>query len=57
MEKIELGIAYAIWSAIGTTIVTLVGIVYFGEDYDWQKIACLLLIVMGVAGLNLRDEH
>jgi len=55
LAKIEVGIAYAVWSAIGTTIVTTVGIVVFRESCDLWKISCLVLILAGVVGLNLRE--
>jgi small multidrug resistance pump len=54
LAKIEVGVAYAIWSALGSLVVSTVGIVFFGESCDASKLACLLLIVIGVVGLNLR---
>lgn len=55
LAKIEVGIAYAIWSAMGTLIISCVGIVFFGESCDAAKLTCLFLIVTGVVGLNLRN--
>ena len=57
LAKIEVGIAYAVWSALGTAIVTTAGIVLFGESCDSIKLGCLLLIMAGVVGLNLREGH
>lgn len=57
LAKIEVGIAYAVWSALGTAIVTTIGIVLFGESCDSVKLGCLLLIMVGVVGLNLRESH
>jgi multidrug transporter EmrE-like cation transporter len=54
LARIEVGVAYAIWSALGSLVVSTVGIVFFGESCDPGKLACLLLIVVGVVGLNLR---
>jgi len=54
LAKIEVGIAYAVWSAWGTILVTAVGIVFFRESCDLVKLSCLALIVAGVVGLNLR---
>eukprot|EP00527_Entomoneis_sp_CCMP2396_P008525 CAMPEP_0198151476 /NCGR_PEP_ID=MMETSP1443-20131203/55674_1 /TAXON_ID=186043 /ORGANISM="Entomoneis sp., Strain CCMP2396" /LENGTH=233 /DNA_ID=CAMNT_0043817149 /DNA_START=98 /DNA_END=799 /DNA_ORIENTATION=- len=53
MDKIDLGIAYAVWSALGTAVLTAVGIICFDEAYNVTKLFCLSLIVLGVVGLNL----
>lgn len=57
LSKIEVGIAYAVWSALGTLVVTYIGIVCFGESFDLYKLLCLALIVVGVIGLNIREDH
>ena len=56
LAKIEVGIAYAVWSALGTLVVAYIGIVSFGESINLFKIVCLALIVFGVVGLNLADD-
>ena len=53
LAKIEVGIAYACWSALGTLIVSTVGIMFFGESADKTKLFCLAMITAGVVGLNL----
>jgi multidrug transporter EmrE-like cation transporter len=57
LAQIEVGIAYSLWGALGTLVVTTVGIVCFGESYDKHKLICLAMIMAGVIGLNLRDTH
>lgn len=57
LAKIEVGIAYAAWAALGTAFVTVSGILFFQEDCDAVKVACLFMILAGVVGLNLRDSH
>jgi multidrug transporter EmrE-like cation transporter len=57
LAQIEVGIAYACWAALGTAIVSTAGIVFFGESCDSIKLVCLLMIMAGVVGLNLRDSH
>lgn len=57
IEKIDLGLAYAVWSALGTLALTTVGIIFFEESYDNVKLGCLLMIILGVVGLNLREGH
>jgi len=54
LAKIDVSVAYALWSAVGTIVVTTAGVVWFGESVDAFKLACLALIIVGVVGLNLR---
>lgn len=53
LRQIEVGVAYAIWSGVGTALIALVGIFYFQESLSWLKSLSLLLIIAGVIGLNL----
>lgn len=56
LRQIEVGIAYAIWSGVGTALIALVGIFYFNESLSWLKSLSLLLIIAGVIGLNLSSR-
>lgn len=42
---------------MGTALVSIMGIVLFGERLDMKKILCLSMILLGVIGLELSDEH
>jgi small multidrug resistance pump len=53
LRGIDLSTAYAVWSGVGTALVAAIGILWFGEAAGIWKLACLALIVIGVAGLNL----
>jgi small multidrug resistance pump len=53
LRGIDLSIAYAVWSGVGTAIVATIGIVWFGESAGVWKLLSLALIVLGVAGLHL----
>lgn len=53
LRTIEVGIAYAIWSALGTAIVVAAGVMMFGESMSALKIVFIALIVVGVVGLRL----
>jgi small multidrug resistance pump len=57
LSHLEVGVAYAVWGALGTLIVSAQGYMFFKETYDPIKLACLLLITIGVLGLNLRDHY
>lgn len=53
LRKIDVGIAYAIWSGVGTATIAIVGILFFQEPLNWVKVVSLGLIILGVIGLNL----
>lgn len=53
LKSLPLGTAYAIWTGIGTVGTALLGIWLFGESADWPRLACIGLIVAGIAGLKL----
>lgn len=52
LKKIDLAIAYAVWSGIGMAIVAMIGFVWFGESVTALKIVSLGLIIAGVVGLH-----
>ena len=52
MRAIPMGTAYAIWTGIGAAT-TAGWSAVLGEEFGPAKIACLALIVAGVAGLQL----
>jgi small multidrug resistance pump len=56
LRGIELSIAYAVWSGVGTAVVAAIGITWFGETAGALKLLCLVLIVLGVAGLHLSER-
>jgi small multidrug resistance pump len=53
LRSLQVGLAYAIWSGLGTSLVTLIGIFYFRDPVSALKIASLLMVIAGVVGLNL----
>jgi len=53
LKGIDVSLAYAIWSGIGTVIIATIGILQFREPATALKLASICLIVIGVAGLNL----
>ncbi|MCA3131753.1 MAG: DMT family transporter [Betaproteobacteria bacterium] len=53
LKKIDVSVAYAVWSAVGTAVIAGIGIVWFREPLTALKVASLLLIVAGMVGLNL----
>jgi small multidrug resistance pump len=56
VRGIDLSIAYALWSGVGTAAVAAIGIVWFGESAGMWKVLSLALIISGVAGLHLSER-
>jgi len=57
LRHLSVGTTYAIWSAVGTAAIALIGIALYGEGASWLKLASLGLIVLGVIGLNAAGAH
>ena len=53
LKTIPIGIAYAIWSGAGVALVTVLGLVVFGQKLDAAAVIGIGLIVAGVVVLNL----
>ena len=53
LRALPIGTAYAVWTGIGAVGVAALGIVQFGEPLTAARLACIGLIVLGVAGLKL----
>jgi small multidrug resistance pump len=53
LKKIEMSVAYAVWSGVGTVLIVLIGVFYFSETLNSLKAISILLIIAGVVGLNL----
>lgn len=53
LRTIPIGIAYATWSALGIALITISGVFFFKQTPDIGAIVGLLLIISGVAVLNL----
>ncbi len=53
LKKIDIGVAYAVWSGVGTSLIVIIGIFFFKEPVNTLKIVSVILVVLGVIGLNL----
>lgn len=53
LRKIDVSVAYAIWSGVGTAAIAVIGILFFREDISLIKVISIGLIVAGVIGVNL----
>lgn len=52
LKKIDIGVAYAIWSGIGITAIEIISVVFFHEKMGISKIFFIALIMIGTIGLN-----
>ena len=53
LKAIDVSVAYAIWSGVGTALVAAIGILIFGEPLSAARLVSLGLIILGVVGLQL----
>ncbi|MGM4981187.1 MULTISPECIES: quaternary ammonium compound efflux SMR transporter SugE [Rhizobium] len=53
VKTLPMGTAYAVWTGIGTVGTVLLGIWLLGDPATLVRVACIALIVTGIAGLKL----
>ncbi len=53
LKTLPVGTGYAVWTGIGTVGTALLGILLLGEPATALRLACIGLIVIGIAGLKL----
>ncbi|MGF7534297.1 multidrug efflux SMR transporter [Bacillus mexicanus] len=53
MLVLPAGVAYAVWTGIGSTGVSAVGFIWFKERFQLPQVISLGLILAGVIGLRL----
>ena len=53
VKTLPMGTAYAVWTGIGTVGTVLLGIWPLGDPATLVRLACIGLIVAGIAGLKL----
>lgn len=57
VKRIDISVAYAVWSGLGTALIATIGIVWFKEPATGLKLVSLGAIVIGVIGLNLTGSN
>jgi quaternary ammonium compound-resistance protein SugE len=57
LRTLPVGTAYAVWTGIGAAGTAIVGMIWFGESRDVLKIASLALLLLGIIGLRLTEQH
>ncbi len=53
LKRVDVSVAYAIWSGVGTALIATIGVLWFREPITLLKIYGLLAIIGGVVALNL----
>lgn len=54
LQSIPLGIAYAIWSGVGTAVTAVIGIIVWKETASLTTALGIVLIIAGVIIINLK---
>lgn len=55
LKRIEMSVAYAIWSGLGAVFVAGIGFLWLHETATLVKLIGIGLIIIGVVGLNLAN--
>jgi small multidrug resistance pump len=53
IKRIDVSVAYAIWSGIGTALIAIIGVVHFREPMPLIKVVSVGMIIIGVVGLYI----
>ncbi|WP_377298802.1 quaternary ammonium compound efflux SMR transporter SugE [Rhizobium sp. SGZ-381] len=53
IRDLPMGTAYAVWTGIGTVGAVGLGMILLGDPANFARLACIGLIVAGIAGLKL----
>lgn len=56
LKTLDVGVGYTVWTGIGSVGTVLLGAVIFDESLTPAKIACFVLIIGGVIGLQQSDR-
>ena len=57
LKQLPLGTAYAMWTGMGIVGTTLLGIFLFSEKLSVPQVVCVILIVIGIAGLKILGKE
>ena len=53
LKSIPVGTGYAVWTGIGAVGTAILGIILLGDPATLPRIACIGLVVAGIAGLKM----
>jgi small multidrug resistance pump len=52
LDRIPAGVAYAVWSGVGVTLIAAIGWLFLGQKLDAPAVVGMGLIVAGVVVIN-----
>ena len=52
LQRVSIGVAYAIWAGMGIVLITILGVVVHGQRLDLPAVVGMLFIVVGVVVIN-----
>ncbi len=53
MKSLPMGVAYAVWTGIGTIGAALLGMLFYGESKKASRLFCIGLVLAATIGLKL----
>ncbi|MGB9964953.1 DMT family transporter [Halobacterium hubeiense] len=56
VQQIPVGTAYAVWTGIGAVSTAILGVYLFDEPVSALRVACIAIIVVGIAGLQVTSS-
>jgi small multidrug resistance pump len=56
IKQLDISLAYAIWSALGTACIATIGFVWFKEPASTLRIVGLVLVIAGVVALQFSER-
>lgn len=56
VQRLEVGIVYAVWCGVGMAVVALVGVLVYGESISLAKGGGIVLIIAGTVLLSLASK-
>jgi small multidrug resistance pump len=57
VQRMPVGVVYAIWSGVGTAAVAGIGVVFLGESLDMVRTLGIVLVILRVVALNVGGAH
>ncbi len=57
VRRMDVSIAYAIWSGVGTAAIAVIGFLWLGEGMSAAKLGGIALIIVGVVLVNIQGAH
>lgn len=54
---VSIGVAYAIWAALGVASVAIISAIFLGDKLTWIQMVGVVLVIAGVILLELGGRH